>query len=188
MSDFAESDRRGSGIALVGYRASGKTTIGRLLANRLGRPFVDSDAEVERRSGRTIASIFSQDGEAAFRVLEAEAIRDIVARYPGAVLSTGGGAILRPETRSALRQFGHVVYFWAPAPVLASRLRVGGGDRPALTSAGLVGEVEAVLAVREPLYREVSDMVVDTSTNTASGVVRLLSPLALERAGIGGRS
>lgn len=187
MSARGADHRRGDGIALVGYRASGKSTIGRLLAERLGRSFLDSDAEVERRDGRTIASIFSEDGEAAFRDMEEAAVRNLCESHPGAVLATGGGAILREVTRSALANYGAVAYLSAPPSVLAIRLRRSGGDRPALTSAGLVEEVETVLAARDPLYRAIADLIIDTSTVLPLGAVQLLLPLVPARFPIGGR-
>jgi shikimate kinase len=153
----------GGGIALIGYRGTGKTTVGRLVAEGLGRPFVDCDAEVEARAGWTIGAIFASEGEAAFRDREEAAIREVCRESPGAVLATGGGAILRETNREALAAFGTVVWLSAPADVLVERLRKDAESRPALTAAGLLDEVAVVLEAREPLYRATADLIVDAS-------------------------
>src|SRR5689334_13470824 len=98
-------DRPMHGLALVGYRGTGKTTVGRIVAERLGRPFFDADRVLEEREGRPIASLFAEGGEASFRDREEETLRDLTADRPGSVLATGGGAILREGNRLALRRF-----------------------------------------------------------------------------------
>lgn len=178
-------DRPGStlpasaGLALVGYRATGKTTVGRLIADRLGRPFLDADAELERRGGRSIASLFADGGELAFRDLEERTIRDLCGEHPGAVLATGGGSVLRDGNRRNLRAFGRVLWLAAPAEVIVERLRREPGSRPALTASGLFEEVGQVLQAREPLYRSVADLIVDASPEpprvVAEAALRLLS-------------
>ncbi len=172
MADPLHSPPAKAGLALIGYRASGKTTVGRLLASQLGRPFVDADAELERRSGRSISSIFATEGEEAFRDLEARTIRDLCRESPTAVLSTGGGVILRESNRGLLSEFGPVVWLRAPAEVLVARLQCDSGDRPALTAAGLLDEVAHVLHIREPLYHEASDVVIDSSISDPDGIAR----------------
>ncbi len=168
MTDLVDTqglDRSASaGVALIGYRASGKTTVGRIVAARLGRPFLDSDAEIERRTRKSIAQHFADDGDAAFREVEARTLRDLFRDFPDAIVATGGGAILSGDNREGLRRFGVVVWLSAPVPFLVERLRVEAGGRPALTDAGLLDEVANVLGAREPLYRECADFVVDTST------------------------
>ncbi len=163
MSAGESDELRGEGIALIGYRATGKTTLGRILAERLGRPFLDSDLEIEARTHRSIAESFAELGEPAFRLVERSTIRDLCRESPRAILATGGGAILSEETRETLRQFGRIVWLSAPSPVLVERLRREGGGRPALTSAGLLDEVASVLSSREPLYQECADLIVDVS-------------------------
>ena len=152
----------GRGLALVGYRGTGKSTVGRIVAARLGWPFADADREVEARAGRPIRALFEADGEPAFRALEAEVIADLCARGP-LVLATGGGAVLRPANRAALRDLGFVAWLRADPATLADRLRRSPGDRPPLTAAGLLGEIEAVLAARAPLYAEVAHAVVEAA-------------------------
>lgn len=163
MTDSAE---RGRGIALIGYRATGKSTVGRFLADRLGRPFADSDREVEALDGRSIRDIFATDGEPAFREIEARVLADLADRLAeGGVLATGGGAILLEGNRRVLRRFGLVAWLTADAGTLARRLRAsrrGVDDRPALTVAGTLDEIAEVLEVRTPLYREAADVEVST--------------------------
>jgi shikimate kinase len=153
------------GLALVGYRGTGKTTVGRILAERLDWRFADADHEVESRAGRPIARIFAEDGEAAFRDLEERVVADLAA-MPETVIATGGGAILRATNREALRSVGFVAWLTADAATLERRLglephRVA--TRPALTASGTLGEIAEVLAARVPLYREVADLEVGTA-------------------------
>jgi shikimate kinase len=150
------------GVALVGYRGAGKSTIGPRLAARLGRPFVDLDAEVERAAGQPIASIFAAAGESAFRDLEAATLETVVADRPGCVLATGGGVVLRPSNRAALQRHGLVVWLRADAAIHAARLAADPAGRPSLTGRGLVEEVSEVLTARAPLYRDLADVEIDT--------------------------
>jgi shikimate kinase len=166
-SGSGPSGESGSGgIALVGYRGTGKSTVGRLVADRLGWAFEDADEALERRVGRPIASVFDEQGEPAFRDLEAETLRELTTR-PRLVIATGGGVILREENRRALLDFGFVAWLWAPPETIVDRLRADPGGRPSLTAAGLLDEVAEVLGRREPLYREVATSVVDTEGRPA---------------------
>ncbi len=154
------------GVALVGYRGTGKSTVGRILADRLGRPFADADREIEARAGRPIRSIFAEDGEPAFREWEARVLADLTSGLPGGVVATGGGAVLAEANRRALRGFGLVAWLTADPETLAQRLshaRGGLADRPPLTGAGTLAEIADVLAARAPLYREVAHVVVETA-------------------------
>ncbi|MDB5351598.1 MAG: aroK [Planctomycetota bacterium] len=163
-----------SGLVLIGYRASGKTTVGRHLAEKLGRSFIDLDAEIERRAGRTIADIFEDEGEPAFRSLEERVLREVCREHPGVVVATGGGAILRESNRCELAKFGIIVWLSAPAEVLVRRLRLDAQQRPALTAAGLVDEVPQILKEREPSYRELADVIVDCSARSPEDVAELV--------------
>jgi shikimate kinase len=166
-------------LALIGARGTGKTSVGRLVAERLGLPFADADGELERRAGRSIAAIFAAQGEPAFRVLEEEVLGELTAR-DGLVLATGGGVVLRAANRRALRRFGRVVWLTAAPDVLVGRLRLDAGGRPALTEAGLLAEIAAVLEARIPLYQEVADAIVDTTGRTpaevADDILKIWSP------------
>jgi shikimate kinase len=169
-----DSPEKGRGIALIGYRGTGKSTVGRLLAERLNRPFADADREVEALDGRSIRSIFLEDGEPAFREREARVLADLAERLAeGGVVATGGGAILLESNRRVLREFGFVAWLTADADTLARRLRSsrrGVEDRPPLTVAGTLAEISGVLEARTPLYREVADAEVSTVARDAEQV------------------
>lgn len=156
------------GIVLVGYRGSGKTTVGRLLAARLACPFLDTDELVVQRAGTSIREIFASKGEPAFRDLEAQAVHDAI-MLDDAVISLGGGAVLRPESRTRLiASPHHRVYLRCPVEVLSSRIAAdpnSAANRPALTAAAASAsdplEIARLLALREPLYREVMTIELD---------------------------
>ncbi len=155
-------------LTLIGYRATGKTTLARLLAQRLGWDWIDADVEIERRAGKSIARVFAEEGEPAFRDLEAEVIADLC-RRDRLVLAAGGGAPLRPESRRAIRDAGKVVWLTARPETILARMT---GDatttarRPNLTDRTPLEEIVALLGQREPVYRESADWVVDTEGRT----------------------
>lgn len=124
----ADGDRP---VVLVGLMGAGKTTVGRLLAERLGRPFVDTDDLVEEEAGMTIPTLFAKKGERAFRSLESEAVRRVSA-LRGQVIAVGGGALSAPENATQLRMTGDLVWLDADPAVLAERVGAGAGDRPLL--------------------------------------------------------
>ncbi len=160
------------GLALVGLRGTGKSTVGRILAERLGRPFADADLEIEAKAGRTIRSIFAEDGEPVFRDWEERILAELTART-NMILATGGGAVLREANRLRLRAFGFVVWLVADPTELAERLQADPerlADRPALTSAGTLAELADVLQARTPLYRDVANLVVETAGKTPEEV------------------
>jgi len=139
-------------IFLIGPRASGKTTLGRELAARLGRPFVDLDAFFGTRYGESIAALVAREGWEAFRDAETCVLRDVAAT-PGHVVATGGGVVLREENRRILAK-GYVIYLQVRPERLAERLLADPNEaqRPSLTGRGLQEEITTVLAEREPLY------------------------------------
>jgi shikimate kinase len=143
-------------IYLVGMPGSGKSTVGPELARRLGVPFVELDAEIERAAGATIREIFERDGEARFRELEAQALTDAAARDPS-VVSCGGGVVLEPANRILLRATGEVVFLSVPIEVLRERVRPA-ADRPLIRDPG---DLDRLAREREPLYREFAAHVVD---------------------------
>jgi shikimate kinase len=147
-------------IFLVGPMGSGKSAVGRQLATRLGLAFVDSDAEIESRTGVDIAYIFEREGEAGFRARESE-ILDELTCSARQVVATGGGAVLDPTTRLRLRERGCVVYLRASVNQQLARTR-GSTKRPLLMNSDPRGTLERLAALREPLYEEVADLVVDT--------------------------
>jgi shikimate kinase len=150
-------------VALVGFRGSGKSTVGRLLAERLGCSFLDMDSEIERREGRTVAGIFEKDGEPAFRRLEGDLAAELANR-DGLVVATGGGVVANPAAVGALLEKAVVVYMEAPAAVLAERIKMDNRSaalRPSLTNAdSLEEEVANLLDARAALYQAFSDVTI----------------------------
>ena len=161
-------------IFLIGYRGTGKSTVAQLLAAKLGLEAIDADHELERRAGKTIRQLFAEDGEPRFRELESELLAEF-GRRENVVIATGGGVVLRPENRAILRT-GRVVWLTAPAEVLWRRMC---GDestrerRPDLAQGGLA-EVEELLRIREPLYRECAEMTVDAELSPEEIVERIV--------------
>lgn len=165
---MADSDN----IFLVGPMGVGKSSIGRRLAARLGRVFVDCDEELIRRTGVQIEVIFEIEGEAGFRARESKLLRELVEQR-GIVLATGGGAVLMSENRGALRAHGTVVFLNAD-PELLARRTARDRKRPLLRSGDRLGRIRELLAVREPLYREIADCVVDTGQGSVTNSVEMI--------------
>lgn len=151
-------------LALIGYRGTGKTTVARYLAGQLGWPAYDADEELERRAGQSIAEIFATAGEGAFRDLESAVLLDLV-QQPRAVLSLGGGVILREENRKALGGVETVVWLEASPATISERIA---GDqsttarRPNLTARGGLAEITELLEARAVHYRQCSAFSVST--------------------------
>ena len=156
-------------VFLVGPMGAGKSTIGRHLARVLGQRFVDADREIEARTGASISLIFDLEGEAGFRRRESAVIAELAAGE-GLVVATGGGAVLDPGNRAALRQRGTVVYLHAPLEVLIRRPRRD-RDRPLLQTADPQASLERIVRDRDPLYREVADLVIETDHRSVPSVV-----------------
>ncbi|HVP08897.1 MAG TPA: shikimate kinase [Burkholderiales bacterium] len=151
---------------------AGKTTVGRLLARRLKRVYYDSDEEIERRCGVRIAVIFDIEGEAGFRARESQVIAELCA-LEGIVLATGGGAVLAEANRRCLATRGTVVYLHARPAQLWQRVRHD-RNRPLLATPEPQKKLEELYAVRDPLYREVADLVVDTGRQSPQTLTREL--------------
>ena len=159
-------------LFLVGMMGAGKTTIGRILARRMKRAFLDSDQEIEQRCGVAVPVIFDIEGEPGFRAREAQVIAELTARE-GVVLATGGGAVLDPESRRRLASRGTVVYLHAVPSDLYDRVRHD-KNRPLLATADPLAKLENLYAERDPLYREIADVIVDTGRQGAPVLVRHL--------------
>lgn len=157
-------------IFLIGPMGVGKSTIGRYLAEALAKTFIDSDHEIERRTGAGIPLIFEIEGEAGFRKREAAVLDALTARHD-IVLSTGGGAVLLPENRAALRARGTVVYLHAPIETLFERTRRD-RHRPLLHTADPRATLEEIVRAREPLYRETAHVVIDTDRRAAAAIAK----------------
>lgn len=156
-------------IFLVGLMGAGKTTVGRQLAKALGKTFYDSDHEIERRTGVDIPLIFELEGEAGFRRREAQVIDDL-AHQSNVVLATGGGAVLLPENRQVLAGHGLVVYLRASVDELFQRTR-GDRHRPLLQTDNPYDRLQDLYRQRDPLYREIADMVIDTGGQPVGAIV-----------------
>lgn len=151
---------------------AGKTTIGRLLARKLGMQFIDSDHEIEARTGASIPWIFEIEGEQSFRRREAEVIRELSAQS-GIVLATGGGAILNPQSRQYLRERGTVIYLRASINSILQRT-AHDKNRPLLQTADPRKKLEELMAQREPLYEELAHLIVDTGRPNVQSMVHMI--------------
>ena len=169
-------------IVLIGYRGSGKTTIGRKLASRLWQDLIDTDQLIVTKAGKNIATIFREQGEQAFRDMETEVVLETL-KLQDVVISLGGGAVMREENRFALKNSGHkVIYLRCHPQVLYHRLSSDTGSslmRPSLTPyGGTVQEIQQMLDIREPLYRSIMTAEIDVTNLTVDDamvyIVRLL--------------
>ena len=157
-------------LVLVGMMGSGKTTVGRAIATRLGRPLLDSDAMIEAREGRTVRDIFRSDGEAAFRLVETAVLAEALAWPEMAVIAAAGGVVLRPENRRLLHDSqARIVWLRADPGLLADRVK-GGSHRPLIDE-----DPEATLRQmyddRAEMYREVADAIVTVDNRSVNEVV-----------------
>jgi shikimate kinase len=159
-------------ISLIGLPGSGKSTVGRQLARRLQLPFVDSDQAIEARLGCPIREFFEREGEARFRDIEAEVIDSLTQQGAG-VLSTGGGAVLRPENRQHLRARGRVIYLKSHPEELIRRLRHD-TNRPLLQVADPMAKLRELFATRDPLYRQTAHFVVETGRPSVATLVNMI--------------
>lgn len=139
-------------IVLVGFMGTGKTSVGKVLGQRLKRPVMDIDRMIEEREGRKIAEIFEKEGEVHFRALEKEAVREAAASQ-GAVLTTGGGAVVDPENLARLKETGILVCLAASAETIYSRVK-NSKHRPLLKEGDVLGEIKRLLEARAPFYAQ----------------------------------
>lgn len=167
-------------LTLIGYRGTGKTTVAKRLALSLGCDWMDADAEVERTAGKSIAAIFADDGEAAFRELETQVLRRLYSQSTR-ILALGGGAVLRAENRRLVRGGGTTVWLTASPAVIHTRLQADAASplqRPDLTAKGGLQEIVDVLQQRHELYQQCADFVVDTEGKSvdevADGIIQHL--------------
>jgi shikimate kinase len=151
---------------------AGKSTVGKLLAKKLGRRFLDADHVIEDRCGVKIPVIFEMEGEDGFRKREAQAIKDITAEQD-VILATGGGAVLLPESRELLSQRGTVIYLHANPLELWHRTKAG-ESRPLLKNGDAKTILENLYIIRDPLYREIADYVIETGKPSVNQLVNTL--------------
>ena len=157
-------------IYLVGPMGAGKSTVGRQLAKQLRKDFIDCDTEIEKRTGATIPLIFEIEGEEGFRQREATVL-DALTERRGVVLATGGGAVLREENRQVLSANGFVIYLCSPPELLYERT-CRDKNRPLLQTSNPLERLRELVEQRDPLYREVADMVMITNHRTSRVTVR----------------
>jgi shikimate kinase len=161
------------GIVLIGYRCTGKTSVGKQLAQRLGIPFFDTDELIQSEAGKNIRELVNEEGWDAFRQRE----RSIIKRLPssaGAVIAAGGGAIMDAANRKALKEKGFCVWLTADVSTIVKRLQRDEGSnaqRPPLSSDGLEQETATILEARRPLYQEMADCTIDTSIKGLDAIV-----------------
>lgn len=159
-------------LYLVGLMGAGKTTVGRMLARRLKLRFVDSDHEIEARCGVKIPVIFEIEGEAGFRAREVQVVSELTS-LRGIVLATGGGVVLAPENRERLAENGTVIYLRARPEDLYDRVRHD-RNRPLLATSDPLGRMRSLFTERDPLYRQVADLVVETGDQSPQALARRL--------------
>jgi len=160
-------------IACVGLPGSGKSTVGKQLARRLSLAFVDSDQVLEQRIGCSIREFFEREGEVAFRDLEQLAIDELTVQPGACVISTGGGAVLRPANRLSLHARTKVVYLHSPPDEVFRRLRHD-RNRPLLQVADPLAKLHDLYRARDPLYRETAHIVIETGRPSVSTLVNLI--------------
>lgn len=167
-------------IVLIGFMAAGKTTVGRLLAERLGWRFRDFDEEIVRRSGQTVPEIFREHGEAVFRALEAR-LTDELRSAQQTVLAPGGGWVTTPGALDALPDGTLVIWLRVSARTAVERATAGGAERPLLAGADPLERAETLLAEREAIYRR-ADLVIEVDDRTPESIVdEITSHLSGER-------
>lgn len=157
-------------IYLVGLMGVGKSTVGKKLASRLGVSFVDCDQELERRNGVTVSTIFDIEGESGFRIRETRLLQELAEEAIG-VVATGGGVVTQAENRELLKRKGQVIYLNATVDLLWSRLRYC-RNRPLLQTENPKQTLRELHQQRDPLYREVADMVINVGKGSAINTVR----------------
>ena len=166
-------------IVLVGPMGAGKSSIGRLLAARLQRAFVDLDAWIEAEAGAAITTIFASEGEAGFRSRECRALGEVLMKSVASVIATGGGAVLDETNRRAMRDAGTVVYLQVDAAMQLQRLQ-GDGCRPLLSADNPTQRLAELQAMREPLYRETADILFDTTRHSPEAAADALAALVVQ--------
>lgn len=186
LTEVESQRRQPPNLVLIGYRATGKTSVGARLAEILGRPFVDLDQVLVQEAGRSVVDIVAQGGWAEFRRRE----KALVARFRhtrGQVLATGGGVVLDPDNVAALRENGIIIWLTADPDTIQARLAEDlprDANRPSLTGGDTIREVAQVLEDRYPFYQAAAQIMVDTTHRNVAQVVELvLAALAPEEAG-----
>jgi shikimate kinase len=160
-------------IILTGFMGTGKSSVGRAIAKRLGRPFIDTDALIEKEAGMTITSIFNERGEVQFRALERTVIDKVCEQHQAAIIATGGGAMVNEDNARRLKESGMVICLTATPAVILSRVQ-GNEDRPLLKSDNPLEKIRTLLEARAEAYAK-ADLTIDTSHLSLDEVVKTIS-------------
>ncbi len=158
-----------SNLALIGFMGTGKTAVGKVLAEKLNKDFIELDELIERKAGKTIPEIFAQEGEIAFRELEIEATRK-AAEKKNKVIACGGGVVLNQINIDRLRKHSVIVYLTASPEVILKRTSSDKNERPLLVAEDKAAEVKRLLKFRQPFYKRAADITVNTSGLDVAGV------------------
>ncbi len=164
-------------LLLTGYRGCGKSAVGKLLSESLSRQLLDTDVAIEIAAGQTIAEIFEQRGQEAFRDLESSQIASLVSLKDPAIISLGGGSILRPENRNCIRNLGKSVWLQATPETIFQRISNDGTTRvrrPKLSTLGDMDEIRSILEARIPWYNEVADFAVSTDGVSVERIAEII--------------
>lgn len=173
MAQDTSSENHPMALILVGYRGSGKSTVGNLLAARLGRSFLDADTEIERQAGCSIAEIFESEGEPGFRAREVTVTQTLL-ECPSAVISTGGGAVLSGQLRRSMARAEAVIYLKITPATAHERIQRDAKSqtrRPALTNLPARQEIESIMSAREPLYQQSATLTIVADELSAAEIV-----------------
>jgi shikimate kinase len=160
-----KSEKKTSGktnVALIGFMGAGKSSVGRVLAKKLGKTFEDVDKRIERKAGKSVARIFAEDGEPAFREME-KAVTAEAGRKTGQIIACGGGVVLNKSNTDALKENAVIVYLKVSEVAVRKRVSSAKGKRPLLAGEKGLGAIAEMLAERRPLYEQTADITVDTS-------------------------
>lgn len=161
-------------IYLMGYRGSGKSTVGQRLAHRLGLPVVDTDAVIESTAGQSIREIFAAEGEDGFRAREQAVVEQVAATVTPCIIALGGGAVLRAANQQVIQRTGRVVWLTGSPDALLTRIQADtttAQRRPSLSRSSDYDEIVEILAVRSPIYQRLANLTVDTDGRTPEEIV-----------------
>ena len=167
-------------IVLIGFRGTGKSTVGRLLAKRLERYFIDSDKYIEDSTGKTIKSIFEEDGEEGFRQIEADTITEL-SKADNKVISAGGGVVLREENVNNLKDNGFLILLEATPEIIHNRIAQDKNttqQRPSLTDKEPLDEIKHLIEQREHAYKNAADYTINTSYVSCEDIVSEIITIA----------
>lgn len=172
--------RKRKNLILIGFMGCGKTSVGILLSYRLRRTFLDTDKQIEKLQGRTISTIFEQEGEAAFRQMETDYLKSLLSETEGQIFSTGGGTPVREENRVLLRQLGTVVYLKASPDTVYERIKED-KKRPLLQTENPKERIRELLTERQSYYEDAADVILEVGDKSLEEVVEELAQLVLKQ-------